>query len=365
MIGGQADKEFEIFLSGNRDGLNVLIFTEYINATYFISFDIPLRRLYERGEVNLAVVSQKYVADKGTGCWEEWKNFFQPDVVVLTRYGHQFGVKILEYFRSKNVPVIYHIDDDLLDIPDELGAEIKKRQGAESMIETRRFLLGNCDLIYASTRYLAALFQKKFPGQKIFHGIYAPYMKDFISVDNSREHQELIIGYMGSKGHQHDLATVVPVISRLLGEREDLVFEVFGTIKMPKELELFGSRVRSYSVKKSYVEFLSYLASLKWDVGLAPLANSTFNRCKAPTKFIEYTACNIPVIASNISVYTDVISSEGGVFVDQDWYASISKILDDAKKRQRMVGSADKICFQNFSLAFLEQQLLYLFSIVA
>jgi len=357
-----AHAEFEIYLDGNPGGLNVLIFTEYINATYYISFDIPLRRLHAKGEVNLAVVSQQFVAGKGVGCWEQWLQLFQPDVVVMTRYGHEYGIGILEYFKSQNVPVIYHIDDDLLNIPDTLGSEIRKRQGADGVIETRRYLMQRADIIYASTSYLSSLLQKRFPKQDIVHGIYAPYMGEEIEVADDDGFQPQIIGYMGSKGHQKDLELVVPALERLLDERSGLRFEVFGTIRMPEQLEKFGRRIISRSVQKSYLEFLKTLSCLSWTVGIAPLADEPFNRCKAPTKFVEYTACGIPTVASNLPVYSEAIPRDGGKLVADDWYSSITMFLDVHKMRRLSLSISRKYCATNFSVSILEKQLKDIFS---
>ena len=92
---------FEILLDGNAQGLNVLVLTEYINATYFISFDIPLRPLHAEGALNLAVASQKHVVSQGLGCWELWADDFRPDVVVMTRYGDPSGRAILDAFKRR------------------------------------------------------------------------------------------------------------------------------------------------------------------------------------------------------------------------------------------------------------------------
>lgn len=356
------NNDFEIFLGGNTNVKNILVFTEYVNATYFISFDIPMRLMHAEGKVNLAVASQNHVELQGAGCWEKWEKKFKPDAIVMTRYGHESGIKILEYFKSRNIPVIYHIDDDLLEVPDSLGDEIKKRQGADGVVGTRRHLLANSHLIYASTPYLASLMQSRFPKQKVFHGIYAPYMGDEIKSRKPALRQNPVIGYMGSKGHQHDLELVVPAIVRLLEEREELTFEIFGTIKMPKELERFGSRVQSHVVQKSYVEFLSTLSDLNWDVGLAPLVVADFNQCKAPTKFIEYTACGIPVVASSINVYSDIIPKNSGVLVEGYWYESLTLLLDDKQKAKSMREEAHQFCSRNFSIKQLQQQLLDVFN---
>ena len=55
----------ELTFIGNENVPNVLIFTEHINATYYISFDIPLKELHAQKEVNFAVVSQNFVGQHG------------------------------------------------------------------------------------------------------------------------------------------------------------------------------------------------------------------------------------------------------------------------------------------------------------
>ena len=353
--------EFEIFEGGNPTALNILIFTEHINATYYISFDIPLRRLHSSGNVNFAAVSQSKVKTSGAGCWERWARVFRPNVVVLTRYGLPHGPDILDFFRRQEIPVVYHIDDNLLEIPDSLGAEIRQRQGADDVVAARRYLLANCDLIYVSTDYLAALLQQSFPTQQVFHGIYAPYMGDDIQTARHPGRRYPVLGYMGSKGHQQDLDLVVPTIQRLLDERVELEFEVFGTVKMPLQLERFGQRARSHSVQKSYVEFLSRLSELNWTVGLAPLVDTPFNRCKAPTKFIEYSACRIPVIASDSLPYSNVIPKDGGVLVKHDWHSPISEYLDHPDVRKRATENARNYCLSAFPVQALADQLTYIF----
>lgn len=355
------DGEFEIYQGGNRSAINVLIFTEYVNATYYISFDLPLKKLYEQGLVNFAVASQRHVIERGKVCWRYWHDHFEPDVVVMTRYGQPDGRAILDYFRQQRVPVIYHIDDDLLDIPQSLGSEIQQRHGDSQVVDTRRYLLQNCDLIYASTKHLAFTLQQRFPEQQITHGIYAPYLGELLSPVAPEQQTYPIIGYMGSKGHQHDLELVVPALEQLLEQRGDLHFETFGTIKMPKALKRFGARVYSHSVQQSYCDFLSTLAGLGWSIGLAPLVDAPFNRCKAPTKFIEYSACGIPVVASAISVYTDALPEAAGVFVEQDWLTALNAHLDAPEQRIRCLNAAQAYCSHRYSLDILQKQILNLF----
>jgi glycosyltransferase involved in cell wall biosynthesis len=360
-----APEGVEVFARGNPFARNVLVFTEHVNATYTISFDIPLRHLNSCGSINFAAVSQKGVELAGNKCWERWGREFRPDVVIMTRYGQADGPEIMAFFQNEGIPVVYHIDDDLLELPVSLGKEIRKRHG--KVVETRRQLLATCDLIYASTSYLAEVLRKRFPTQPIHHGgIYASYMGEALRIIRSVTKPRPVIGYMGSKGHQHDLQLVVPALERLLDERPELEFEVFGSIAMPDELLRFGERVRHHPVQTSYKKFLASLTALGWSIGLAPLVDEPFNRCKAPTKFIQYTAAGIPTMASFSPVYGEVIPDSAGYLIrEQDWYAGLCSWLDDPQARREALNRAQAHCEQEFSLARLTEQVAHVLDLAS
>ncbi|MFT4178108.1 MAG: glycosyltransferase [Thermomonas sp.] len=350
-----ANGVFDILREGNTGKPNILVLTEHVNATYFISFDRPLGAMHGRGELNFAVASQARVDDFGLQAWDIIRSRFRPDLVVFTRFGLPSGVAFMRLARNKCVPVVYHIDDDLLDLPDSLGADIMQRNGSLQVKEARRELLSNADLVYASTAALAERMRTRFPHRDIFHGIYASYPGD---VDAASGNAARVIGYMGSRGHAQDLELVVPALCRLMTRMPELRFETFGTIAMPQALAPFGPRVTSHPVSKSYGAFLEQLSRLSWAVGLAPLVDEPFNRCKAPTKFIEYTAAGIPVVASDVVVYRDVVSeSGGGVLVGDDWETAIDGMLESPGKSVEMVKAARNYCRSRFAPELLEAQL--------
>lgn len=354
------DNGFNHLYKGNLSKKNILILTEYINATYFISFDIPLKALHSEGKLNFAVLSQDRVQLIKESTIKKLIREFKPDYAIFSRYGHHSGRFLYDLLRDMQVPIVYHIDDNLLEIPPSLGAEIQKRQGNLEVIETREFLLQHCDLIYPSTEYLAELFKRKFPTKSFFYGIYAPYLGAQLEMVAADFKQEIVIGYMGSKGHKEDLELVVPAIERILKERPEVRFELFGSISMPTQLEKFSTQIQRHSVNKSYIEFLEKLSTLGWTVGLAPLVDEPFNRCKAPTKYIEYTAASIPVIASDINVYNQVIDSKRGILVKNDWYEAIVKALDESEMRGNMCKQAREYCNSHFSMLILQTQLMRL-----
>jgi glycosyltransferase involved in cell wall biosynthesis len=294
------------------------------------------------------------VANGGEGCWRQWLDSFRPEVVFFTRYGRADGANIMHDCRARGIPVVYHIDDNLLDLPASLGPEIVARQGAAAA--ARRTMLEQCDLIYASTRVLADVLNGHFPQKSMFHGIYASMVQ--VKVPPTNPNAPMTIGYMGSKGHKEDLALVVPALVALMEQRPQLRFETFGTIEMPRGLLRFGERVQHHTVQKGYHGFLQTLADLHWSIGLAPLVDEPFNRCKAPTKFIEYTSCGIPVVASDVLPYAEAIAPGCGVLVEDDWQLPISRLLDDSGVRASLITGSHAHCARTYAPHILEAQLL-------
>jgi glycosyltransferase involved in cell wall biosynthesis len=352
--------------SSAASDLRVLILTEHLNATYFISFHFAMQRLCEERQLSFAVMSESRVAEHGTNfnalaitVFDE----FRPSLVVFTRYAHPSGIAFCERAKIAGVPTVYHIDDDLLNLPSDLGHEVLQRHSNPTVIRTRHTLLSSVNLIYASTRFLHDQLQTRFPDSKVLSGMYAPYMEQ-PSMKRKPKSSEFTIGYMGSKGHGQDLALIADAIGEILAARPDVHFETFGTVAMPSQLQRFGNRVRSRKTLVDYASFLRVLCDLPWNLGLAPLNQSVFNRCKAPTKFIEYTACGIPTMASNISVYRDVIGEDRGVLVSDDgWLNAMSDAAEGTLELDRMVDAARSWCATEFSLPRLQRQLLEVFSL--
>jgi glycosyltransferase involved in cell wall biosynthesis len=353
--------------SGSPADIRVLLLTEHVNATYFISFHFAIQQLHDAGRVDVAVMSESRVAEQAqryAGAEKLARAAFdevRPDLLVFTRYGDTSGLAFRDAALRSGIPYIYHIDDDLLNLPADLGADVLRKHGSVSVLETRRALLSSADLIYASTPFLQQTLQGYFPDRDVVSGMYAPYLEQPIRTTTST--RKFVIGYMGSKGHAQDLAMIAGPLCEVLSKRPETSFETFGTVSMPAELQRFGSRVRSHKGTVDYQAFLRQLSQMSWNVGLAPLKDSVFNRCKAPTKFVEYTACGIPTMASHINVYEEVAAADRGILLrEDDWSDGLLEAVDGQLRLAAVLANARSWCADTFPLQRLENQLLDVFS---
>jgi glycosyltransferase involved in cell wall biosynthesis len=369
-INHRSEISYDFSFNSDKSKRNILIFVENINATYYLSFHYVLQLLHQKDELNFFVISSptitKYLEQDNQNPEELISNILtkiQPHIVIFSRYGLPFGKIFQQKCQEKKIPTIYHIDDDLLNIPLSLGKGIQKQHGSQEVIHQREYLLKNVDLIYASTPYLGKTLANRFPQQKVYYGIYAPYLDFLISktqLDSKfQETDTLTIGYMGSKGHQEDLKMITPAIAQILADYPHIKFETFGTIAMPDELKSFGERIISHKVNVNYEQFLQTLYNLRWNIGLAPLQNTEFNNCKAPTKFIEYTSCEIPTIASNVGVYNQFTDEQQIILAESDdWYSKLRLLIKNPDLRKSLLTNAKARCSQEFSMEVLEKQIM-------
>jgi glycosyltransferase involved in cell wall biosynthesis len=84
---------------------------------------------------------------------------------------------------------------------------------------------------------------------------------------------------------------------------------------------------------------MGYYQAIDFDIGLAPLIPSMFNRSKSHIKALEYAALGIPVIASDEPPYRDfVIDGVTGFLVrrEHEWGQRLRDLVNDDAMRESM-----------------------------
>lgn len=281
-----------------------------------------------------------------------------PDVLVLSRYTSALGREWIRLARARRTPIIYHIDDDLLAVPATLGQVKYAAYNEPERLRALRENIESSDLLYVSTPALLDRLQE--------HGIRMPAVAGeiYCSVDasglgaSSFPATGPVIGYMGTSGHSEDFRLVIPALCDVMDAVPSLEFELFGTIALPSELKRFGNRVRHLPPKSEYSEFASYLRRLGWWIGLAPLVDNAFNRCKADTKWVEYSSAGMAVIASDLPVYRQACGDNAGIVANapQEWSNAMLSLLANPGRRSLMVANAQSKLREQYSHERLRRQ---------
>ncbi len=267
-------------------------------------------------------------------------------IVVFCRF---FGKSsFLDVLETLGIPSLYFLDDQLLS-PCKISIGPKKfeQHGAKERTEKIRYFLDRVDCIYASTLNLKnSLLNDGITNKILTSRINCSPV--YSSKSKSHSHSPCYppdlkkIGYMGF-GHKADFDIVSSPIQVLLEEDPNLQLELIGSIQIPENLLKFKSRIKVHPPIFNYPEFLEFLRSLNWSVGLCPLARTPFNFCKSINKWIEYSSSFIPVVASQGVIYDQCIGVDAGILCDDEfasWYQSLKKIIYDKDFAEAIIKSA-------------------------
>jgi glycosyltransferase involved in cell wall biosynthesis len=155
--------------------------------------------------------------------------------------------------------------------------------------------------------------------------LWRRYRKD---LHTARVSSRLEILYMASAAHALDLNSILPSLERLASEYPGsfrlTVVGLDGTGADPAWLR------RLPPERSDYPHFARWLRDLagEFDVGLAPLIDTEFNRLKSDIKILEYTALGLPAIASAVGPYRNVETLELCDSPD-GWYEALSTVITD------------------------------------
>ena len=344
--------------------LRLIIFCDRPSASQEVHLFRPLRRLCKTGECILRVQSEQDVTEMAKKYGNHWVSelvdSFCPQAVIFSRYAGEGVESIIVASTERGVPIVTHLDDFLLEIPPELGADKVRHHMHPKRIQALRATLNNANLLYISTQNLA----DRIRGEGFTTPIIVSHLQSCADPDEIvpppiHSSETLVMGYQGTRGHFADLQMIVPALLSVLTERPSVKFELFGTIQPPKELLRLGSRLTLVSPANNYSDFLLMLSKSRWQIGLAPLRPTTFNTYRTFTKWTEYTLAGIPCLASDCPAYRPVIGSEAGMLVpDGDWKQSLLAAIDDEAMRLKMITEAQAELSRSFTLEKQEQQVL-------
>lgn len=164
------------------------------------------------------------------------------------------------------------------------------------------------------------------------------------TVDGARGARgRLVVGFMGTLTHESDLMLVVQPLRTLLRRNAGTIeFQIVGGISEPGWLAVFdGLPVRKLEVPPESIEYPAFVGwmrrNLRWDIAIAPLADSPLNLAKSDIKFLDYSALGFPGVYSAAPAYLQTIrQGETGILVGSspaEWSEALERLAKDAALR--------------------------------
>lgn len=254
---------------------------------------------------------------------------YNPDCIVLQR---QIGDARLEAMQRmqkfSRAFKVYELDDYLPNLPLK---SVHRKDMPKDILRSLRRGLGFVDRFVVSTPALAEAFAG-LHGEIVVRENRLPLSWWDGLQTQRRQGKKPRVGWAGGSSHTGDLELIADVVRDLADEVEWVFFGMCPEALKPYVHEFHGGvAIEEYPAK---------LASLNLDLGLAPLEHNLFNECKSNLRQLEYGACGIPIICTDIRPYQD--GQQAGLPVTlvknryKDWVDAIRMHINDLDATAKM-----------------------------
>lgn len=274
----------------------------------------------------------------------------QVDFIIVQRMMPMKQFKhVLTRILDSGKPVIYETDDLLHGLPLD-------NPHAEYSLKNRDLLLDfipRCHAVTVSTEELKRVYSEM--NSHIY--VLPNYLNDekwSFQRDGSVGHADrVVIGFAGTFTHMQDLALVEQALERIAAKYADKVVFKFIGCATPRMLQLPNSVVLDFVV--NYSNYPRLLKNAGFDVAVAPLLSNEFNNCKSNLKWLEYSACGMAGVYSNLPPYqSSVAHMETGILADNDpesWFQALDYLVGNHEARRSMANTARETVRQNYFLS--------------
>ncbi|MEG0513300.1 MAG: hypothetical protein RR653_11375 [Clostridia bacterium] len=298
-----------------------------------------LRYLAREGMLELRTVPEKKLT--ADDCrWADW--------VVLTRADTPFELWLARKLREMGRKLFYVLDDDLAHVPTGLGCSVYYRDA--TVLALGKAVRDTCDVLVTHSPLLEGLYGASF--EKVVR-VEQPAMLEQASkamaacqavpsgtLDTAPHKEAVRIGFSGSPDRAADvqqvLADALGALKKRYGERVEIEF--FGA-RPPLVDELHLPYIPYTSSAEQYYQTM---AQRHWDIGLAPLEDTQFYRCKYYNKFVEYCTYGIVGVYSDLPPYQGVVRNgqDGILCAPSDWFQTLCALVENAQARAQMAQAA-------------------------
>lgn len=264
---------------------------------------------------------------------------YKPDSVIfqrqLTPEFHEWAKKMT---RHSDVFKVFELDDYLPNIP------LKNQHRSDFGNETFRFLrksIGFMDRFVVSTQPLAEAFAGMHPDIVVRqNNLSLDWWGGLKSLRGQGKKPR--VGWAGGSSHTGDLEMIFDVVKAFADEVEWVFFGM-----CPHKLRPY---VSEFHIGVDIGRYPAKLASLNLDLALAPVEDNMFNVCKSNLRLLEYGACGVPVICSDVECYRGTLPVTRVRNRFKEWHDAIRQHLNDPQTSAKMGEELQAVVLRDFTL---------------
>jgi len=264
-------------------------------------------------------------------------------LVVVVRYLPRPWLRALRHLRKAGIPLVYVMDDDLLDpaLLPQLPAAYRQRL-RQRITRQRARVPELCDLIWVTSAFL----ERKYAHLGALRLPLSPHPGLLT------ERPRLQLAYLGSSVHALEFAWLRELLLLLQSRHCHTHVDLFGDLSINRQFRDLP-RVRILHPMR-WPSYLAETGQGRCDLLLTPLLESPLNAARAPVKFIDAARCGAAGLYSDRSPYRGFIRPgvDGLLLGDrqQEWLEAIEWLIGDGEARHRLASEGRRRALQMIGL---------------
>ncbi len=267
---------------------------------------------------------------------------------------------------------VYFMDDDLLDWKALFGIPLAYAYRLwRKVTSKRKWILSSCSEFWVSTPYLAKKYAAWTPRltrpvasgpllernwlssqdsesqtslhKPSFHSNSLSSTLTSVTDAMSSSNSDVVrICYHGTWSHRDDMKWLAPIICEVQRLCPEVHFEVIGGDRVSRIFK----KVPRITVldTMTWPDYLSYTQDNRFDIGVAPLLDTLFNRGRGPIKFFDYARCGAVGVYSSGPAFESFVADGVDGFVlkndQQLWVDTLVKLVRSPELRASMYEAA-------------------------
>lgn len=260
----------------------------------------------------------------------EWME--KADIFVAQRTFMPPASRLLQRLAKQGRKIVYEIDDDLFTLNPRANPHfwVFRDKGIRALIAQN---MSAASMVTVTTEALAKVC-RKYNDNVVILPNYLPASVLDIPTPTRRippGDGTTVIGWGGSATHERDWLQAARAVSKMLDESSTTRMRFLGV-------------QYALGLPRAAVDYLGWTRDLdqhyrrvaRFDIGLAPLEDTTFNKSKSALKVVEYMMLGVPAVASPSPAYSDLIENGTTGFLARtpaDWERILRELVNDPELR--------------------------------
>lgn len=161
---------------------------------------------------------------------------------------------------------------------------------------------------------------------------------------------EVRVMWMGGASHASDWWHISPTLVELCKKHPNVKLVIAGVHYAGTTKEIDPKQLEVHDEWTDLSAHPYRMAALGADIGICPLEDNRFNRCKSELKYTEYSALGIPTVASDCIPYSPVIEHGKTGYLAKtqaEWVEHLSALVKNESLREEVGANARKWVEEN------------------